>query len=355
MKLKRKKREKMSSIQGNLIAAAIISTVIFGVFCVSYIRKNSLSIFPVSGYIPEQRDAEEWINALQAGNEELAILYASKIVPDDEPTLPAPDYMHLLQQNKLNLPLLTSPFNHFDYLRWKDAYEIRKIVNNAVKTSKQPISLLFEQLLTKEQPSTTKDSMSPYEVFQIKLGQSKEKPYTSMMEIWKKGDASLDELFRLFSAMTHQLGYDVVIVCMYDSSFKLIDVLCEIRKDDKSFVCDPVNHKLWKNTNIEKLIIEQALHKDVGKESLNAVEYLAYNLPAESMDYKLYNQQLQERVSKLQVADIPYFGLSPRARMDNYVINYGKKTKKSRYSYWNFPFKSLKSSTEFPKQWHSLK
>ena len=356
MTLETEKGKNKRLIPGNLIALAIFSSVILGIFFVSYIRKNQLSTFPVEGYIPQQDDANSWVDALQAGNEELAILYASKIVPDDKPTLPAPDYMHLLQNNKLTLPVFTSPFNHFDYLRWRDAYDIKKIVDTASKKNKEPILYLFQQLLTKKKPTLTKDSISLYEMFQIELGESKDKPFTSIIDIWQKGYASIDELFRLFSAMAYQLNYDVVIVSMYNSSFKLLHILCEIRKNNKSFICDPINNKLWKNMTVEKLIKERKNEtNDKGiEELLKKVEYLVYNLPAEAMDYKLFDLQLQKKLRSLNVPGIPNFGHSPRKRMDRYIKLYGKKSQKSRFSYWNFPFQSLKSSTELPQRWHSL-
>ena len=351
MRLKNKRKDKKVVYPVNIALLAICGTVLLGVIGISYLRQNSTKIFPVTKYTPTKTDADRWMNAIKNDDEKSAILSASKLVPDEVPEIPQLDYMYLLKNNGLSLPVLTSPFNHFDYLRWKDAYEVKKIVDNASSKSDKPITLLFEELMTKKKPTATKDSMSLYEMFRIKLGQSKDKPYTSIIEIWEKGYASIDELFRLFSAMSFQLGYDVVVVGMYDSTFKLLYVVCEIHSADNSFLCDPMANKLWKGISAEELIDK---HIQTPRGILSKCEYVLYNLPAETMDFKVFNQRLYNQLTELKTEGVPRFGISPQARMDSYITKYGNKKKKSRFSYWNFPFQSLKSSKELPEQWYSI-
>ena len=351
MKSNRKIDKKESEYTLKVILLALCSTVLLGIIGVSYLRQNSTKIFPVKKYIPTQTDADRWMNAIKKGDEKEAILSASRIVPDDIPELPKLDYMYLLKNNGLSLPVLTSSFNHFDYLRWKDAYEVKRIVEKACSQTSSPLPLLFKELMTKKKPTETKDAMSLYEMFQIKLGQSKEKPYTSISDIWEKGYASIDELFRLFSAISYQMGYEVVVVEMYDSSFKMLYMACEIRSPEKTYLCDPMANKLWEGITAEDLIDK---HITVKKGELCNCEYVLYNLPAEAMDFKLFDQQLYKQLQKLSTEEVPRFGTSPEARMESYIAKYGKKKRKSRFSYWNFPFQSLKSSKEFPENWYSI-
>ena len=155
--------------------------------------------------------------------------------------------------------------------------------------------------------------------------------------------------------MAYQLGYDVAVVSMYDHSFKLLHVVCEIRNENQSLVMDPTNHKLWGNMTVEEFIEKNPeQHAELHKKSLKECEYVLYSLPAESMDFKLYNQELHKELSKFKIKEIPKFGETPVTRIEHYISKYGNKKRKSRFAYWNFPFKSLKSSKEFPERWHSL-
>ena len=351
MELNRKTEKKECEYPLKLILLTLCSTVLLGIIGVSYLRQNSTKIFPVAKYMPTKIDAERWLDAVRKGDEKEAILSASRIIPDDIPELPELDYMYLLKNNGLSLPVLTSPFNHFDYQRWKDAYEVKKIVENACSKTSAPLPLLFKELMTKKKPTETKESMSLYEMFQLKLGQSKQKPYTSICDIWEKGYASIDELFRLFSAMSYQLGYKVVVVEMYDSSFNLLYMVCEIRSPEKSYLCDPMANRLWEGISAEDLIDK---HITTSKGELRNCEYVLYSLPAEPMDFKLFDQQLSKELKKLSPEGLPRFGTLPETRMESYIAKYGNKKRKSRFSYWNFPFQSLKSSKEFPKNWHSI-
>jgi len=354
MKSERKITKNIDKNKWNIVFTSIAAAAVLGVIGVSYIRENRLKLFPPVKYKTTQNDFQKWFNALESGDEKSAILYASRIVPDDKPYFLNPDYQQLLLNNGLSSLPLTSKFNHFDYVRWKDAYEIKKITDKAKKDFSDPIPELFRQVLTKKKYNATQDSMSLYEMFQVKISQYKNSPYLSTIDIWQKGYASMEELCRLLSAIGNQMNYDVAIVGIYNKSFKLIHAFCEIRKKDKSYVCDPINHQIWKNSTVAELAKTPSILKDVCSSAIiKALNRRVYRIPAETMDYKLYNQQLSHYLKKSNLKNIPIFGKSPEARIEHYISNYEKKTEKSRFLYWNFPFKSLMSFPGCPEKWQS--
>jgi len=354
MKSEKKTIENIDKNNWNILITPILATLLLGIIAVSYIRENSMQIFPVTKYQTSKKNLQQWLKTIEEGDEKKAILYAEQIVPDNSPALPDSDYMQLLLNNKLSALVLTSPFNHFDYIRWKDAYEIKKITDNAIKNFKDPIPELFHQVLTKEKYNATTDSMSLFEMFQVKISQYKNTPYLSTIDIWKKGYASMEELCRLLSEIAYQMNFDVAIVGIYDKSFTLIHVFCEIRNKNKSYVCDPINRKIWKNTTVAKLAKNPLKIKGICSEKIiKAMKRRVYRIPAEAMDYKLYNQQLYQKLHINKIKDLPNFATSPQKRIEQYILNYENKTQKSPFLYWNFPFKLLMSSSRLPQNWKS--
>lgn len=336
----------------NIMFTSVVAALIFGVIGISYIRQNSTAIFTVTKAESNTQDALNWDQAVKSGQEKKAILCAKKIIPDDVPFLPNPDYIHLLLKNRLSTLIFTSPFNHFDYLRWKDAYEINRVVLLSSEKSKDVIPTLFQAVLSKQKPEATNQSMSLPEMFQVKISKYKDKPYVSIIDIWNKGYTSLDEFFRLFSAIAYQAGYEVQIITFYDDKWQPAHVVCEIRKGNKSYICDPIYRKLWNDMSIGKFTNNPDLIKGVWSDKkTKALKRAVHRLPAEAMDYKLFNRQLYVKLKEYGVTDLPLFGQNPQDRIAFYIKNYTNKVEKSHFSYWNFPFQSLMSSPTFPQEW----
>ena len=317
----------------------VVSAVILGIVGISYIRSNPDSLFPVAKPEISKKNATKWYNAVVNGNEKDAILYAATIIPDDVPVLPNPDFIQLLSNNSFGTLIITSPFNHFDYLRWKDAYEIRRIVRS-YEEHDEPLPEIFKDVLTKKKKVSDRE------------GQFKDKPYTSIIDIWKDGYTSLDEWMRLFSAISYQSGYEVQVVSFYDETWKLQHMVCEIRKKGKSYLADFIHGRIWNDITVAQLAVNSNPVKTVWPENvLSSINRRVYRLPAEAMDFKLYNMQLSDKLTELGLVDRPRFGKNPQVRIDKYIEKYSNKSEKSPYLYWNFPFISLKSSPYFPKEW----
>jgi hypothetical protein len=324
-----------------------------GVAVVSFIRDRETELFPVQKITPSNKLYEKWYEAVAAGDEKKALLYASAIQPDPPLKLPDPDYITQCSCNGIGTMFLTAPFNHFDFIRWQDAYTIRKIVQSASQQHKDLIEYLFSQALARKKLNQVSESMTLFEIFKFKLSQYKEKPYTSITDIWNKKYASLDEIFRLIAEIALQTGNSVQIVSIYTPGKKLLHTVCEIRSPNISYVCDPLTGRIWKNRTAEQLLSSPSETKGIWPDNINKkAAILLYSLPAEPADYRELNIRLYRTLRNSSIsASLPCFGIPPRKRIEKYIKTYIKNMKKSHFIYWNFPFKSLKSSPDFPSDW----
>jgi len=336
-----------------MIFFLLLAVLLLGVMSVSYIRTYSTMLFPVHSEDVSPEDKNLWLAAVKAGDEKKALLYAERIVAGARPEFPDPDYIQLFYRNGFGTLALTSSFGHFDFIRWRDAWEVSRITARETAVNPEPIGRLFELVMSKQKPDATEATMSLYEMFRIKISRMRSRPYLSVSEIWEEGYASLDELFRLLASFAYQSGYDVQIVALYDKNLNLKHVVCEVRRGVHSYVCDPVYRRVWSDMSVERLAEYPEKLKGIWDvETIESLQRRVYCLPAEVMDYRALNQRLYRNlVSGADAGRIPRFGSNPRLRIDRYIGTYLKKMEKSRFSYWNFPFKSLMSCAAVPAGW----
>ena len=328
------------------VTILILSTIIMGIMVVSVIRENPNLLFHVHSQENIAANIKKWEDAVQKGREKDALLYAASIVADDIPDLPDIDYIRFLSGRGLGTLLLTAPFGHFDYIRWQNAYKMRKIVESY---SGKPDIELLNSVIKKRSPEATDKSMSLRGMF---YRDSAAAPSVSPGDLWNRGYTSLNEFFRLFSAVAYQKGYEPQIIAFYDEAQEPLYVICELRKKGKSFIADPISGRVWENSSVDALAADPAPVKEIWPEAVTAsLNRRLYRLPAEVMDFRLYNQRLRKKIIEAGFHNMPIFGEDPRTRIENYIQKYTKKVEKSRFSYWNFPFFSLMSSPEFPEEW----
>ena len=320
------------------ISIIFTATVILGVIMVSSIRSNSSKIYPSSRPETTLHDANAWIKAIENNNSSQAIILAKKLIPDDNPEFPKTDYISLMLQIKMSTLFLTSPFNEFDFMRWKDAMGIKTIVDSVIMDNDQSnIEILFKHMQKK-----------------VKLRTTKEKNYipgVSLLDIWNRKVASTQELCRLFAAFARQAGYDAQIVTLFNQDKKITHLFCEIRKNSKSYVVDPRFGFIEANASANQYADKKSSMPKIWPEKVqNSINIRVYKLPAEPQDFKLFNQQLNKKLLSLGVS-CAKFGNDPQTQIDEYIQKYHDKKTKSHYLYWTFPFHSLMSSLDFPKEW----
>jgi len=336
-----KQQTEMRYSKHGIILLTMVIASFTGIILISLIRSNTNNLFPPAKQEITNKKALQWLNAVKNNESKRAILLAKSIIYDDNPSMPQYDYIQLLMQMNISTLILTSPFNNFDFMRWHDAYIMKKIVNSQdiIKVKEESrLEALFNKMQRK-----------------IKLlTKSKKKyiPSPSIAGIWHKKTASTRELCRLYAALARQAGYDVQIVSLYTPKHVLKHLFCEIRKNKRSYIADPrfnvfsadASAALWAG---ETKSIPDAWPANIA----NCLNIRLYEFPAEAADYKLFNQQLHNKLRLKIPKSLPIFADDPEKAIDHYIKKYNYKNKNTVFRYWTFPFNSLQSSSDFPKDW----
>ena len=319
------------------IPAIILSVVIISLFSVSLIRENYQKLFPAGNFEPGNKDAFKWMEAIRENNQDKAILYASRISGGCEMKgLPDSEYIKLVSDLRISTLLLNAPFSRYDYLRWKDAFCIKKFIRDATDEKSEEIEGIFSALMRNVEYRQTPEGASQA---------------LTMAEIIGRGYGNTHEMIRVFSECAYQSGYDVQTVTLFDDFGKIVHAVCEIRGKGKSMVADARFGKLWGNTTFAKLAenpsgVSGLWPENMVKEMRNHI----YGVPSEFQDYKIYNQTLSENLKRGGVGDIPVFGADPRKRIEAY-LKYSALGDNTGITYWKYPFYVLMSQPDFPNDW----
>ncbi len=308
----------------NILTAAL-SAVLLGAVAVSLIRSHGKLWFPPSRLAPTKADALEWSKAVETGNKIMSIALAERLSTAEPPELPDSDYLLLLDQSRISTAALTSPYNNFDFIRWKDALRARQILQNIASKNNGGVSpeILCRQALDG-----------------LEIAPLSEKPAPTICDIADKKRVSTAEACRLLAALARQAGYQAWVVVAANPEGKPPTLLCEIRGDGKVAT---INTKT-------KIICDKPAETalaDLRPKPAGVVRLL----PSEMMDYKLAEQRLAKKLSKLLPAKYPKFGADPRSVIDAFVKSSPRGKPATPISYWHFPFLSLKSSPYFPEEW----
>jgi len=323
------------------LAAAFFSVIAIGVVTVSYIRGHGETFAPADRGEASPRDAAEWLDAVESGCEGAALAIAERIYPSKPPEMPDSDCIILCEKLRISTAPFTAPYNHLDFLRWRDALAARKKAVEFASAGNATPKTLCEKV---------------FDNFDIVDGKS-DNSATTVTGIMAKRKISLGEAARLLSALAEQSAYRPWVVMMFDAKRAPARLLCEIRgKNGAACVADPLSKKIWAGKSAEDFERNPALLLEVAPNLAGRGPFRAFRLlPAEVMDYKPAEQKLAEKLTELtrgnRGAATPVFGKSPRARIDAFVAGRKKGAPPPLVSYWHFPFKSLKSSPEFPQEW----
>lgn len=318
-----KKEDLIGKLPVLIFAAAILS-----ITGVSLIREYGTDYFLCEREINKE-DAIKWMEAVKRGDERRSILLAEKLVSDDMPVLPDSDYLRLMTEMHLSSLILTEPFNKFDYLRWKDAFELKSIIDTQIDTTqncKSPLLKIFDAVMTKVTYRDSNKDASP--------------PLLSS-DIWNRGYGDSSEICRLLCGLVWQAGYSVQIVSFFDVSGNPVHRLCEFRKDNEVAVADPRFNKIWHGFSIKYLMGNPIRRgeSDIWPESLiTSIKHRLYELPAEFQDYRVLNQKLVVQLEKFDIKDMPRFGEDPRKRIESYIKYFPEGNISNIITYWRYPF-----------------
>ena len=320
-----------------LFCAALI-----GVALVSLIRTHSQTLFPSTPPAPAGDLAERWLDVVRKGDEKTALTLAAMLVPDDAPQMPRSDYIKLAVLNGMGTTFLTAPFNHFDYARWRNALFAANLAKRCLdlKNGATPEERIFRSLIR-----------------ELRIGKSRNfeaEPRRGFFEVvLKNGEASPPEWFLIYAEAVFQSGAEVMVVSLFDKG-SVVHAVCEIRgKDGSKSVADPLKGCFWAGVDTADLAADPTRLKGVWSErEIAALHRRAYKLPAEPMDYRLFEQRLRGETRSLHSLR---FGIDPQKRIERYIARFIKSGGGDSFTYWRFPFRVLKADKAFPQDWQATK
>ena len=324
------------NVLGTLLAAAV-SAILIGAVSVSFLRTHRKSFFSIGHYEATFSDATRWLDAVRSGSEGTALALAERIAPSAPPEIPDSDYLRLCDQLGISSALFSSPYNHLDFLRWRDALAAKREADSLCNDGGPPTPRkIFEILFGSHVISDSGSGVSP----------------ASLEQLFGKKRLSLNEMARLASAIARQSGHRAWVVVVFDKGRAPVRTLVEIRSVAGDIVSsDPLSGATWSGSVFDGGPLKDPPPGFKGRGPFSAFRYL----PAETLDYKLSEQRLSRRLAELSGAEsavsIPLFGQDPRSQLDAFVETFPKDGKAPLVSYWHFPFESLKSSPEFPRPW----
>jgi len=319
--------------------ALLLAVLLLGVMAVAGIRRYQKYLFPQPPKpVVTQQHAREWLDAVNGNNEKPALLRAAEMV-NDEAELPDPDYIRLVLQLQFNTRILTSPFNHFDYLRWQDASAMARLfAGQGPDKQDAPAKLADIYRLVAER-------------IKYQPGVDGYRPAVSCRESWTRQLGTYSEICRVLFALAEQAGYEGMLVSVHAADGRLLHNICEFHFQGASYVIDVKYGKFWPQCSIAGLAADPSRLQGLWPpEAVAAIKHRVYRLPAEPADFRRVNRELAGKFSGL-LKPFPAFGDDPRSRIDAFRRNYAADQPPEVFTYWDFPFHTLKQSPVFPAAW----
>jgi len=320
------------------VPALILCAVIIAVIGVSYLRQHSGKLFPQTPPIMQKNDAAAWIGAVRNGEQKKAGAYATRLCGGCEfKRIPDIDYLRLATEMKFSTLVFNAPFDENDFMRWKDAFAVRKFLSGRrISADAGEIEGIAKAVLDKLECRPT-----PSGACQAR----------TISEILERGYGNTHEITRTLSEAFYQSGYEVMAVSIFDDSGNIIHVVCEVRGKSSTAVVDARFKKIWPGRLFADLAQDPSLISGTWPENIaKSAKKHVYCLPAEYQDYKVYNQDLQKGLALSGTGEKPGFGGDPRKRIEEYLKHFGAREKVS-VTYWRYPFIVLVSQPDFPTAW----
>lgn len=305
-----------------VLAAAALS----GIVLTALLREKMPSIFLAqSGKIRRQYErtlADEWLQAVEKGNQRKAAYAASMLIVPDEPLpLPAVDAQKFSRQAGL-LPLLMSPaFSKIDYLRWRDAWMLKHVALLLTKTSFPVEEILHFVLGVKPAPAGA----------------------GTLAGLLENGCPDIYARARLFCGLAEQAGFDSGIVLLTDAQGAPAYILIAVAKEPQHWIVDMTGRRIYKDSDINSFMPPG----DWPDELKNAFFRQKLMLqPSEFQDFRPANRILGNKLRMLVPdGNIPVFGRDPKLLLAEFSNSrlYGNPDK---YYYWDESFNAVKHLPE---------
>ncbi len=322
------------------IAVAVFAAVMVGAVGVSLFREYGRDYFLAKNESPrpDKKVVTEWRDAVAKGDVRNAILLASRIVRDyDKVELPQLEYLMIMQGNRINSTFLTDPFNGYDFIRWRDAMQLRKMARSAIKSDKTALNDLVKLVNSK---------------VKFRRMRKMEYPPYSVMDIIKRGYGNNRDRLRVLCNLARQAGFKVMVVGLLQPDKKIIYMFGLFSKDGKTCVADIKKGIVVEGVTLEDIGGNRQLAGHwpgpVRKAMLGKKVYLE---PVEIQDYRMLNQMLARKLNESKVKGLPLMSVSPSEELAGFMSETGAKAQGNFSAYWQDPILALHSFPNVPPGW----
>ncbi|MBN2642821.1 MAG: hypothetical protein JXR78_14300 [Victivallales bacterium] len=312
-----------------LICAVAMS---LGVIGIDLLRQHGARFFAIStsesdSSISLARFARQWMECVKCGDMPRSLLLARRMSGNAHVNLPPLDYLRLFRAVRLSANALNSGFCDMDFLYWKDIAELEKIYNQIVSNPDNALQNIFAVVNheVKEDNSQT--------------------PIATLIDVWNKRSASLNDKVRLIAGLARFAGYHTVLVFPVDERNRPVYMLMEFFRDGEFMTGDPRSGQFYPRYSVENIIVAPDLNVTV-KQTLNHRK--VYVLVAELCEYRACNQILFRKLKRVNTGFIA--GDDPEKVIGDYMRLKGLRSI-SYAPYWNYPLAAAASHKNLPVLW----
>lgn len=282
-------------------------------------------LFFINSFLYSADLSKKFVKGLSLNSEEQVLSLVSLISKSSE-TKVSDKVIKLFTKNGVNPEFITYPqYNTFDYQSWYHAYKLKNLAKEITKSctsNEEKVYKAFQfvvETIESIEPSKN-EILWPYRILELKKG-------------------ICDRQSWLLSELLYQLGFETLIVYLYDPIAKVSPhTICEIRKGKELWVIDPLSRFYLKETSIRDLIVEPELATKLwpnNKKWQQSIKNPICYIPSFPQDYCFRNQKLFKQLNYTPENEVPRFGVAPKKRLENY--NQLSKNENYTLNYWFYP------------------
>ena len=292
-------------------------------------------------YEEKIQEAKKWFLALVNDDSENAIAAAAKLsklnANKNKRGIPSSLYSKFFKENGLSPDFLNEGFNQFDYQLWSDAFFFKRVANQALQT----LSLL-------ERSNDDSRITTLFNLVDSELS-NEDLPKGTIIwpfAVWYFKKGLCDRQSWVLCELAYQAGYETQLIYLWDPISRISPhTICEIRKDNKTWLADPFSSVLLCDTSLEDLDLNDDLKEKIWpdkKQWQETVHNAIYWTPAYPQDYCLRNQQLHKILLPILKQNTPRFGEDPDLRRERFIALGDDKFKSQhQYKLWFTPIRLL--------------
>lgn len=286
--------------------------------------------------LPPDALAEQWLEAVAAGDVARAIDAARQLAPPPDNVAVDPAIASMAKKNGVDPAFFGDSFNKWDFQLWRDALFFQGKAREIVAGRDDKIPALYDAVVAHVKPVEHAPIRAPW-------------PY----EMWRRGWGVCDRQAWVVAELAYQLGWDGQVVYLRDQKTGVSPhTVCELRHwEGGVWLADPFTKNLLPKTSVADLAVDKKRLLEVWPKREDfrlAIHGSILWTPSYPQDYCPRNQRLHARLKELLGERCPRFGEDPIDRIRRYhalrsrTPTAGTPTFEMRL--WFYPFRPLNAN-----------